>query len=209
MEAPGKSQRQSSQGQGQGQGGGRGVANLTPDWSTAIERPEEGDGVQEALEQVTATMCFISSKVSRNTLELGPVPSAKVKLEGEPIEALLDTGSPVTIVSRNYGGGRLPVVRQIQTTLAHPGHEVKAVVQVQREAPARLLIGTDLLSQLGFLFVRTEVDQDDVDLLEDRKLAACSDQPERRESGQEEKQTPGAVCLLQATRLPGRHAKGC
>ena len=44
-----------------------------------------------------ATMHSISSKESG--VELGPVPSAQVEFEGEHVKALLDTGSPVTIVS--------------------------------------------------------------------------------------------------------------
>lgn len=43
------------------------------------------------------------------------------------------------------------------------------MVQVQREAPADLLIGTDLLSKLGFLFLRTEIEEEDVDLLEEQR----------------------------------------
>ena len=42
-------------------------------------------------------MHSISSKESG--VELGPVPSALVEFEGEQLKALLDTGSPVTIVS--------------------------------------------------------------------------------------------------------------
>ena len=68
---------------------------------------------------------------------------------------------------RNYGGGQLPVVRQVKTTLVRSGHEVTATVQVQKEAPTKLLIGTDLLSQLGFLFVKTELEGGDLDLLEE------------------------------------------
>ncbi len=37
-------------------------------------------------------------------MELGPVPTTEVELEGEPVVALLDTGSPVT-----NSGSRLPV----------------------------------------------------------------------------------------------------
>ena len=40
------------------------------------------------------------------------------------------------------------------------------MVQVQRDAPAKLLIGTDLHPHLGFLLVQTKVDGKDVDLLE-------------------------------------------
>ena len=162
---------------------------------------------------------------------------AEVELEGEPVQALLDTGSPATIVflleasakkkplsqspdawrkemerrleptplaMRNYGGEWLPVVRQVRTTICRPGHELEAVVQVQKDAPAKFLIGTDLLSKLGFLFVRTEVEDDDVDLLEETEPAA---EQEDQVPGETLEGTTGTVCLLQAVRLPAQHAK--
>ena len=69
---------------------------------------------------------------------------------------------PTQVDLRSYGGGHLPVVRQIQTVISRNGQEVNAIVQVQRDAPAKLLIGTDLLPHLGFLLVQTEVDGEDV-----------------------------------------------
>lgn len=60
-----------------------------------------------------------------------------------------------------------------------------------------LLIRTDLLSRLGFLFVRTEVEEDDVDLLE--RPSSKDTAPYGDQGGA---QTPGTVCLLQAVRLP-------
>ena len=196
--------------------------------------------------------CGITGESCGTEVELGPVPTAEVMLEGEPVVALLDTGSPVTLVSlefllqvlarrkpceqtpeewkqevrkrleptsaalRNYGGGQLPVVRQVKTTLVRSGHEVTATVQVQKGAPTKLLIGTDLLSQLGFLFVKTELEGGDLDL-----LAECTD-PETdevelaeeelaghpdSERGTEEELESGTVRLLQATRLPGQHGR--
>ena len=111
---------------------------------------------------------------------------------------------------RNYGGGQLPVVRQKKTTLVRSGHEVTATVQVQKEAPTKLLIGTDLLSQLGFLFVTTELEGGDLDLLaectdpetdEEEELAVHPDS----ERGTEEELESGTVRLLQATWLLGQH----
>ena len=45
---------------------------------------------------------------------------------------------PTPVSLRNYGGGHLPVVIQVRTTIAQPGHEVEAAVQVQKGAPAWL-----------------------------------------------------------------------
>ena len=55
---------------------------------------------------------------------------------------------------RSYGGGRLNIVRQIEATLCHAGKKIKAVLFVQKGAPLNLLIGTDLLGQLGFQLLR-------------------------------------------------------
>ena len=49
--------------------------------------------------------------------------------------------------------------------MSRPGYSTSAVVQVQMGAPAKLLIGTDLLSQLGYLFIQTSIEGDDHDML--------------------------------------------
>ena len=70
---------------------GRGhVANLVPSQVPEGAESEEtvDDGVGEALARVTATMYSISSKVDVGGVELGPVPTAEVVLEGEPVETL-------------------------------------------------------------------------------------------------------------------------
>ena len=234
-EAPGKDHR--------GKSSGGHVANLAPEGPGS---KSTGDGVQEALERVSATMYSISSKASGDGVQMGPVPTAEVELEGQQVQALLNTGSPVTIVSlefllqvlaknrragqsptdwkkevearleptpialRSYGGGQLPVVRQVHVTLARTGHHVRAKVQVQRDAPAELLIGTDLLSELGFLLVRAEVDGKDVDMLQGHQQPVTPGRPGRGEIPPEKDSVSGAagtVCLLQATKLPGRHSK--
>lgn len=40
-----------------------------------------------------------------------------------------------------------------------------AVVQIQKDAPTKLLIGTEFLPRLGFIFLQTGAEGDDVDLL--------------------------------------------
>ena len=37
-----------------------------------------------------------------DSIQLGITPTATVELEGEPVDALLDTGSPVTVVSLDH-----------------------------------------------------------------------------------------------------------
>ena len=61
--------------------------------------------VEESLVAATneATLCGISSTTdTKGYTELGPSITADVELEGIPIKALLDTGSPVTIVSLEF-----------------------------------------------------------------------------------------------------------
>ena len=119
---------------------------------------------------------------------------------------------PTSVDLRNYSGGQLPVVRQVKTTLVRSGHEVTATVQVQKEAPTKLLIGTDLLSQLGFLFVKTELEGGDLDLLAECTDPETDEQVEWQRKSWQGTLTPrelesGTVCLLQATRLPGQHGR--
>ena len=42
---------------------------------------------------------------------------------------------------------------------------MEAVIQVQKGAPASLLVGTDVLPQLGYLFVQSTMEGEDTDLL--------------------------------------------
>ena len=87
----------------------------------------------------------------------------------------------------------------------------------RRHHATKLLIGTDLLSQLGFLFVKTELEGGNLDL-----LAQCTDTKTDEEvelaevelaghpdseRGTEEELESGTVRLLQATRLPSQHGR--
>ena len=185
---------------------------------------------------MTATMHTIPSKPQSSQVTLGLVPMAELELEGTSVKALLDTGSPVAIVSleflldalakrrqpeqtpaqwkkevnqtlqptqvslRNYGGGQLSVVRQIEAQLSRASLSVHATIQVQKDAPTKLLIGTDLLPKLGFSLLRSDDDQK-VDLLDDEssgKLKASEPNGEHKDA---------AVCLLRAVHVPGRHTK--
>ena len=49
--------------------------------------------------------------------------------------------------------------------MSRPGYSTSAVVQVQSGAPAKLLVGTDLLSRLGYFFVQASEDDHDLDML--------------------------------------------
>ena len=181
--------------------------------------------LNDALTKVTATMHGIVSEGSERNAQLGPIPTAKVKLEGSETEALLDTGSPVTIVSlqfllealakqkrsdqspddwrqmvekrfepstinlQNYSGVKINIIRQMTVSISRSGNaEVQATVQVQKYAPAKLLIGTDLLPALGFIFLQTELEGEDVDLLKPQQARA----EVNKESPEPSKQTSGS-----------------
>ena len=56
--------------------------------------------ITNAVKQVMATMYGV--KVSKDTATLGPTPTTKVLLDDLPVSALLDTGSPISIVSLEF-----------------------------------------------------------------------------------------------------------
>ena len=53
-----------------------------------------------------------------------------------------------------------------QVTTSRAGYSVNTVVQVQKDAPAHLLIGTDLLPKLRFMFPCAKLEEEDKNLLE-------------------------------------------
>ena len=154
------------------------------------EDGESRDDISSELDEIIATMHGITPDNVTGRVQLGPTLTAMKEVEGEVIEALLDTGSPVTIIQletllqilakkrcsgetpaewratvesrlepsavvlQNYSGDKLRVVRQIKVTLSCSGHSARAIIQVQKSAPAKLLVGTDLLSKLGYYFVQ-------------------------------------------------------
>ena len=133
--------------------------------------------------------------------ELGPTVTATVHIDGVPTEALIDTGSPSTIVSleyamcvlrnklpqftneeqwqafavaemklptvalKSYGGDELFLIGQWQVCLSTPGHTLNTVVQVQKDPPVKLLLGTDAQAALGFGLIQSDSDGAMTDLL--------------------------------------------
>ena len=51
---------------------------------------------------------------------------------------------------RNYGGQPLNIIAQTTLRLSHGDHSINTTVLIQKGAPNQLLIGTDVLSDLGF-----------------------------------------------------------
>ena len=59
--------------------------------------------VEEALQKMSATMHGVTSdSENQKCIDLGSVVYAEVKFEGRPVQALIDTGSPATIVSLEF-----------------------------------------------------------------------------------------------------------
>ena len=227
--------------------------------------------IREDINKVFITMHGVTS--SDVSGKLGPVLTSIVEVEGEPVETLLDTGSPVTIIAlewllqlsakqhrkdhdqspnewkvevenrlepttmvlQNYSRDRLKVVRQIRVHLARSGFVVETSIQVQKAAPAKLLIGTDVLPELGYLFVQSTVEGEDFDLLRSKCTNSNDEQENESEVKPEVKvnydnegittesdsnqvldkdtydcglsELVGTVHLIEATKLPARHKK--
>ena len=99
-----------------GRRNGRQIARITPESKLSeegtqqarkqvlaeLQRRLQDVEVQEALLEVTTMMHGITPGDSVDSVKLGVTPTAAVELEGEPVDALLDTGSPVTIVSLDH-----------------------------------------------------------------------------------------------------------
>ena len=163
------------------------------------EQAEPSQVVDAAVEQVMATMHGIETLPVQGTVTLGPVLRSVVGLDSKPVHALIDTGSPVSIVSlefylktaaerrqaqhewardvceklqpttvslRNYGGDKLAIVSQVKCQLTSDREAIETVVQVQKGAAEDLLLGTDVLSRLGFSLVYTPKNGHPKDLLQ-------------------------------------------
>ena len=221
---------------------------------------EAGPGtgaVEQAISQVMARMFGIELEKPSVSAALGPTPTSGVHLDGVPTTALLDTGSPVSIVSldhflsvavanrkpnqpkeewkrevqqrlqppsislRSYGGAELEVVGQSTCRLSKGKFSIDVVLQIQKEPPVELLLGTDVLPQLGFSLTQCEADHSNpTDLLHTQPHTtpkhANTDQLETQDSAEgraipsrqaADTAPPAVVKLMQATRLPARHSK--
>ena len=76
--------------------------NQGPERIAELHRQLQEAELNEALTKASATMHVIRSTGTSKSAQLGPTPTANVELEGSVTKALLDTGSPVTIVSLQF-----------------------------------------------------------------------------------------------------------
>ena len=78
------------------------VSNITlakeSPWNNYNEDGESRDDISSELDEIIATMHGITPDNVTGRVQLGPTLTAMIEVEGEVIEALLDTGSPVTII---------------------------------------------------------------------------------------------------------------
>ena len=68
--------------------------------------------LQEALVRKRTSICVVQplkEEEDRGEPTLGPTIQATVKIEGNTVEALVDTGSPITIASIGHSGEALPI----------------------------------------------------------------------------------------------------
>ena len=66
---------------------------------TKLHKELQAAELQEALTDKMTTMHVLTTEGRAEGPKLGPAVLANVLLEGDPVKALVDTGSPITIVS--------------------------------------------------------------------------------------------------------------
>ena len=79
---------------------GKKVTMLTADkeCKPSVDSISENPEMENAVEQAITTLYGIKPESIDSDFQLGPTPTSEVSLEGSPTKALLDSGSPVSIV---------------------------------------------------------------------------------------------------------------
>ena len=77
--------------------------------------------------------------------------------------------NPPALTLHYYGGDELKIVRQMSAVISREGYACTATILVQKDASLDLLLGIDLQSKLGFLFLQRKGDKTAVDLLQERE----------------------------------------
>jgi len=120
--------------------------------------------------------------------------------------------------------GELNVVSQVKCCISRDEYVVETILQVQKGAPVDLLLGTDVLTQLGFIFSKVEkggkltcllsVDswtsaevKRATDNITETGLCSSSSTAEAGITNVPEAAKTAMVKLIQATRLPAHHFK--
>ena len=240
-----------------------------------LSRAEKVEDLRRKLHEaeLAAAVHSTSSIIKNVTLSsnpsktnLGPVITSKVEVNGITTEALVDTGSPVTIISldfamivmarernkykkveewqeatlkkfetpevslKSYGGERLDILAQLPVRITQGDYQADVKVLVRKNAPTRLLLGTDAQPPLGYRLIKKETEHSGVDLTTGEavqlNLPVVKATPEAVEpqtiTGETEGPTidrepqnihesipprPGVVRLLNAARIPAGYQK--
>ena len=90
---------------------------------------------------------------------------------------------------KSYGGEELNLVGQLKPAFSYEDRLVTATIQVQKNVPVELLLGTDLQPQLGFAFL-AKVNDQKMDMLQQKPWQADC-----------------VVSLLQPVCCPAKHMK--
>ena len=168
---------------------------------TSLQEAEGGtEGELEQLRQrlrdleMKTALKRVSTMEGDNQPHLGPTVFVDVEVNGAKTTALVDTGSPATIISldyvmeimasqrdhtlpveqwrkqtlgrfsapavtlKSYGGHHVDIVSQTQLQLALGERKTDSTVLVQKGAPNKLLLGTDVQPKLGIALVVQRVD---------------------------------------------------
>jgi hypothetical protein len=71
-------------------------------------------------------------------------------------EATLKKFEPPAVSLKNYGGGRLDIMAQLPVRISQGEYHADVMVLVRKNAPNRLLLGTDAQPLLGYILVKKE-----------------------------------------------------
>ena len=143
---------------------GAGRGNSRDGRVRALVPPRQGQQrraeLNQALSDIVTTMHTITSQEDKSGVELGPTLTSKVQLEGCPVDALLDTGSPASIVSLEF---LLEALAKQKKPEESPQQWRARVEKRLQEPPGALLRGfggetLDLVCQVAVNLVRGDND---------------------------------------------------
>ena len=102
----------------------------------------------------TRTLLDTGSPATTVSLEFVVNIMVEERKEGQSKEQWkIDTLKSPNVTLKNYGGHPLDVIAQTPLRLSHSDRTVEATVLIQKGAPNQLLLGTDILGDLGFVLM--------------------------------------------------------
>lgn len=77
---------------------------------------------------------------------------------------------PTSVNVLNYSGGPLKLTQQLKAKVTIPGQKtIESYLQVQSKPPVKLLLGSDILKQQAFMFLKPKGDGTTIDLLHKKR----------------------------------------